>query len=1270
MPGVFARTLRGVRSPLLLAPLAALILVAPAAAQMTPDQQAALVLDSARKAYNEKNYPFAVTRFREFLTRFGGHKDAGSARYGLALCLLDGLPKNYTEARDLLQGIAGNKDLPEHPAVLYRLGFALRGLGIAELAQADGKPQELPQRRNVANQRFDEAARRFAEAHAAYAARAPKMEGGAASLPLDWEWAARARCDQAEMLLRLLKTKEAQAATTPFLKDPVLSRSRYRDLGRYYHGFASFLLKDYPKAETSLSMLAPFNDLVFGTHARYLLARTHHLADERGEAAHHYEGVLSDHARHRKEALDALRKPEVQRDPAEKARLESVASGPVPDHVARSSFYSAVLLYEGGRFGEARGRFADFIKQFARSPLAADAQLRLGFCQVQLREFAEAGKTLQPLTKEGRLSDQALFWLGKARAGAAPDANTNFPAYATAMREALDLFRQAADRANQLAGADPEARHRRAEILLEVADTQQLARQYREAAGTYNQILNEKVLPQRDEEVVQRLATAFHLAGDYNESDKVCEGFRKRFPKSTLSPAILFRHAENSYFRTLAAEKEPNPQQRAKVLPALYDETARRYQAVIDGYPEFAQVNLARYGLAMTYYRKGDLELAHKGLEAIPLADRNGELAVVPYLMADCLLRLAPPGVPEDALETGKLEAKLKGAAEMLEGFLGAQPNGPQSADALLKLGHCLQRMAALQGQPAERTKVLTAARAAYDKLLAPPLAASPVAPQARIERAKCLAQMGDVNGAVNQLREFTRDPLQKTSVAPIAIVQLATLLRGQNNPVEAANVLAKARKDHENDLLKDPQRAQWAAILQYHHGVALREAGKLPEARAVFEQTIRQAPGRPEALEASFRWAQCVKDEGAQKLQLAAKLHAAAKKPEETSAASKVRDDGVRVLHEAAKHLEKQAEHLQKQPGGDLRARTLYEAAWTYRELAAPEVAAAREVLVQALIKKLGPQVKKFGTPHVPLSKVPLQPSEQKARAVYRQLIDGFADLPLSTEARFELAELLAQRKEHDQAVKLLLEGLDKEPPPELAAKIRIRLGACQASRGNLKGALAQFNAVASDPKSPLAAQAHYRAGECLLHAKDYGEAIKRLSLFRDNPQFQNVPGVTDRALLRLGHAYAHIKDWERSRQAHEQSAGRFPGSPWAHEARYGAGWAWQQLKQYDQAVNWYNQVTNGTITEAAAKAQLQIGLCRLEQKRFAEAASALLVVPFTYDYKEYSAVALLEAARAFVELKQNEQAARLLRRVLRDHPETEWAEAAKDRLGRLKGS
>src|SRR5205085_1252019 len=135
----------------------------------------------------------------------------------------------------------------------------------------------------------------------------------------------------------------------------------------------------------------------------------------------------------------------------------------------------------------------------------------------------------------------------------------------------------------------------------------QLVRQYKEAAGVYQQILTDKLLPARDEETTDRLVQAQQLAGDYAGSDKTCEQFRDRFPKSTLLPSVLFRYAENAYFSSLNAEKLPVPE-RDKEVKRLSEETVKRYAAVVDKYPEFPHANLARYGLAVALYRKGDLE--------------------------------------------------------------------------------------------------------------------------------------------------------------------------------------------------------------------------------------------------------------------------------------------------------------------------------------------------------------------------------------------------------------------------------------------------------------------------------------------------------------------------------------------------------------------------------------------------------------------------------------------------------------------------------------
>src|SRR6266704_3243810 len=111
---------------------------------------------------------------------------------------------------------------------------------------------------------------------------------------------------------------------------------------------------------------------------------------------------------------------------------------------------------------------------------------------------------------------------------------------------------------------EPEAKLRRGEILLEMADQMQRLFQNKESAAIYNQLLNDKVLTERDEEIMQRLTNALHLAGDYNESDKACVKFQERFPQSTLMPAVLFVFAENSFFRIVAVEKNPNQAERAK----------------------------------------------------------------------------------------------------------------------------------------------------------------------------------------------------------------------------------------------------------------------------------------------------------------------------------------------------------------------------------------------------------------------------------------------------------------------------------------------------------------------------------------------------------------------------------------------------------------------------------------------------------------------------------------------------------------------------------
>ncbi len=303
----------------------ALVLLSPqgpvCAQQLTPEQQAEMVLTSARKAYQQGNYAFAAQRFREFLGRFGGHKEARSARYQLGLTLLELPEKDYNAAIGELQQLAGANDFAEHAAVLYYLGLAKRGLGLRELELATTKPPEAPQHRANATRWFDEAASHFTAAAAAFKARAGAVADAAKELPVAQEWYVRAVCDQAEMQLRVHKAKEARAAVEPLVKGP-LARSKYHGAVLYEYGFASFLLQDDLAAGRALSQPAALEDPIVGTHARYLLARVYHRGDERAKATLQYEQVLADYAKQKQAAGEALKRPEqFKNDPDKKIRL-------------------------------------------------------------------------------------------------------------------------------------------------------------------------------------------------------------------------------------------------------------------------------------------------------------------------------------------------------------------------------------------------------------------------------------------------------------------------------------------------------------------------------------------------------------------------------------------------------------------------------------------------------------------------------------------------------------------------------------------------------------------------------------------------------------------------------------------------------------------------------------------------------------------------------------------------------------------------------------
>jgi tetratricopeptide (TPR) repeat protein len=1189
-----------------------------AAAQPTADEQAEAVLAAARKAYVDANPQFAAEKFREFLTKFGAHKDASSARLGLGLALLDLPERNYQAALDALTPAAGDTNFPDRALALYYAGVSRRGLGQKDLAEGTAKPNELPQRQQAANTHFTEAAKFFIQARESFEKKT------------DAEWAARCRCDTAEMELRLGKQKDARATVEPFIKDATLAKSKFRPLGLYYHGFACFLAGDIPAAGKSLNQLTPF-DQPFGPHARYLMGRVHAASDEKAEAAAAFDVVIAEHAKQKAAAVEALKQPErLKSDPWEKSRLEALARGPVPDYVAGAAFYGACLNYEAGKFADALPKFQNFARDFPNSPLKDGATLRAGFCLVQSKMYDDAVRTLQPLVANPKLTDQAFYWLGKAQLGQALAADPNNPnARNQAFANAINSLKDAAFKCGQLAAqGDTDAKARRPDILLELADAHLSANQAKPAATIYDQIFNDKLLPAKAEEVLQRAVTAYHLAGDVNTSEARVASFTQQFPNCPLLPLVLFRSAENSFVKADQLAKQNNP----AAKPA-YAEAMKKYEEVIAKFPEFERVNRARFGLAMCHTAVEDWEKAATVLETIPAPERNNDLSAVNYVLADCLIRTAPARA-EDALQDNMLREKLATAATLLDTLIAANPRAPETPDAILKFAFCQKRLGIQLAPGPGRNDALQKARAALERLPRE-FPQSPLVGNAHLERAKVLVLQGDKANAINALRQFGTDPLQKSPVAALGHIALATLLREQNQAQAATEVLQQALQKFEGQLTADPARAEWVPLLHYHHGVALFEAGKSGEAKQAFEQAIQAAGNKPIAAEAALKATQCLADETKKKIDGIEKEKAKpGLSPEQLSAIDTRLKTAKTELLGVAMAFEQKAEQFKAAlPQSDARARMLYDAAWTCRAV---------------------------GNDPVP---------------AYTKLIAEFADLSLAVEARLELAELLADTGKHDDAIKLLREAIDKEPtdkptPPETIERIRLRLGAVLFDKKDYAAAQGQFDAVAANDKSPHRGQGLYRSAECLFAQGKFEDAKNKLVIFRDNGAFHNIAGVSDRALLRLGHTFLQLKQWEPARQAFQTTIDRYGNNnPWAVDARYGVGLAFQNQGRLDDAVNAYAQVTQATQDERAGRARLQIGECRARQSKWADAGKEFQTVYSTYDIPELKFAAMLEHARVLVEDKKPEDAVKLLERVIKDAPkDSGWAKAATERLGRLQ--
>jgi tetratricopeptide (TPR) repeat protein len=768
--------------------------------------------------------------------------------------------------------------------------------------------------------------------------------------------------------------------------------------------------------------------------------------------------------------------------------------------------------------------------------------------------------------------------------------------------------------------------------MRESAEIYERLGQYAKAADLYARVRADHVAPERDEESLQCEVTARTLAGDPAASEKLAARFEQTYPRSVLAPEVLLRRGENA---SLLADKT---------------EAVRRFQLVLDKHPEFEHAQQARFSLAWLSYQQGDYGKTRSLLEEIPPSDRKGDLAGAAYLLADCLIRTTPAQA-DDAIAAGKAQEQLTQAATLLTDDAAQNPYTDRTTDALMRLGLCQQRLALLAGKEEDRNNLTAASRASYERvLLEHPQ--DELQPHAALERARWIQRGGDVDEAVRRLRLFAAGTLQNHRLAPLAVLHLGGYMRQQEGKApEAVKLLARCRRKYDAILRTDPARAEWVPLLRYQYALALQDAGRFVEARAILTEMLAEKPARPEAVGIPLVWGDGLLAEGQLKTAAADQALQAPPTEADAAAARKARAAGLDLIRAGAEYLESQARQMgDKAPLPILKARLFYEAAWAWRGVAAEEVKAVRA--------RLQEERKKADPSEVPLADVPQQPAEKRTLAAYESLIAAQPELlPLAAQARLELAEVRLERGGAPAAaVKLLKQALDLEPAPDLSARIGLRLADCLFTVGDAVGGLRQLDRAGGLSDAPTAPAARYRAAAYVAGRGEWNNVVARLTPFRDEEALKKLDSVTDKALLLLGQAYAALGQDALSTQAYEQLLATFPDSGWRRHAHYGEAMNLHKQKKYPEAIEAYLRANALAPPDMAVRAQIQVGVCEVETGQYAEAVETLLAA-FDADFPDMNAFALAEAAYAQAKLGRPEEAAKLLGQCANDYPQSPWS-------------
>ncbi|HEX4131209.1 MAG TPA: tetratricopeptide repeat protein [Pirellulales bacterium] len=899
-------------------------------------------------------------------------------------------------------------------------------------------------------------------------------------------------------------------------------------------------------------------------------------------------------------------------------------------YAAQALYYQGDAAYNTGDKQAAARLYEQLLKQFPTDPLAPDARYALGVTQAELNQPAAADATFAAFLKHDpnhRLATEVAMRRGETllAQGKLDEAEASFARAASTPGFAL------ADHATM----------RQAAVLFE-------KKQYTQAAVLYASV------PQKFPQSPYRAAAwldagkCAYLEGKYDDA-------RKALMNLTPNDGDTFFEAVHLRLRgalkqglaqpalELAQEWVPHaaksrwlPQLQLDQADALFDIPAKRSEArtmygeIAERWPQDAVAPEAQYMAAFAALELGDYQDASSQAERFLKAYADHPLV---------------PNVMYVAAESDLLRGNYRDAEQAFGRLLKKFADAPEAPNWRLRRG-----VALLLDKKAK--DAVAALESVAGKLPSPEL------------NAEAYYRLGTGYESLDEHRSAAKAFDASLRSAP-GWRQADDTLLAYAQSLGEQDKLDDARKQLKK-LIKDFPKSQVLDKAHYRLAEYAYNAGDYKTATAEYRAVLDGWPSS--ALVGHSRYGLAWTEYRAGDL-------AAASKTLDALIDSKPADD----LLPRARYLRgavRQGQGQYKQAIDDLQTFLAWKSAGaeeradaTYLLAVCQAEAGDRDKAV-ATLRKLLADAPKYSGLDKALNKLAWTLQDQgkakEAAETFERLAQQYPKSPLAAEALYYVGRYQYEQDDFAHAAASFQAAMQKGVGGAVGESAIHLLGWSCFRQGKFDQARQMFDYQRQQfPKGELLSDAAYMQGESLFKEGKYKEALP----LYDEVKEPKAKGLLVLARLHAAQAASQIKDWKRSESLLDQARKADAAGEYLPEILYEQAWAKQNQGKSDDALALYQQVTEKTGSEVAARARFMIGEIHFERKDFQQAIADFIAVSDVYGYPQWQAAALYEAGRCFEVRGQRDQARKSYQELLDKHPRSDQAALAKQRLEALGG-